>query len=29
MLYENGSGQGVISICAAGSLGVTAIMNAA
>jgi acetyl-CoA C-acetyltransferase len=29
MLAENGSGQGVISICAAGGLGVTAIMEAA
>jgi acetyl-CoA C-acetyltransferase len=29
MLHENGSGQGVISICAAGGLGVTAIMEAA
>jgi acetyl-CoA C-acetyltransferase len=29
MLYENGSGQGLISICAAGGLGVTAIMEAA
>jgi acetyl-CoA C-acetyltransferase len=28
-LHENGSGQGVISICAAGGLGVTAIMEAA
>ncbi len=29
MLHEKGSGQGVISICAAGGLGVTAIMEAA
>jgi acetyl-CoA C-acetyltransferase len=29
MLHENGSGRGVISICAAGGLGVTAIMEAA
>jgi acetyl-CoA C-acetyltransferase len=29
MLHENGSGQGVVSICAAGGLGVTAIMEAA
>ncbi len=29
MLHQNGSGQGVISICAAGGLGVTAIMEAA
>jgi acetyl-CoA C-acetyltransferase len=29
MLHENGSGQGAISICAAGGLGVTAIMEAA
>jgi acetyl-CoA C-acetyltransferase len=29
LLHENGSGQGVISICAAGGLGVTAIMEAA
>jgi acetyl-CoA C-acetyltransferase len=29
MLHEHGSGQGVISICAAGGLGVTAIMEAA
>jgi acetyl-CoA C-acetyltransferase len=28
MLHEHGSGQGVISICAAGGLGVTAIMEA-
>ncbi len=28
-LHENGSGQGVISVCAAGGLGVTAIMEAA
>ena len=28
-LHENGSGQGVISICAAGGLGVTAIMEVA
>jgi acetyl-CoA C-acetyltransferase len=28
-LHENGSGRGVISICAAGGLGVTAIMEAA
>ena len=29
MLHENGSGRGMISICAAGGLGVTAIMEAA
>jgi acetyl-CoA C-acetyltransferase len=28
MLHERGSGRGVISICAAGGLGVTAIMEA-
>jgi acetyl-CoA C-acetyltransferase len=29
MLHQKGSGRGVISICAAGGLGVTAIMEAA
>ena len=29
MLAENGSGRGLISICAAGGLGITAIMEAA
>ena len=29
MLHEKGSGRGLISICAAGGMGVTAIMEAA
>jgi acetyl-CoA C-acetyltransferase len=29
MLHEKGSGRGLISVCAAGGMGVTAIMEAA